>query len=304
MSATMVFANKFLLNYWDFSYPMLIVSTELFLNALFISLFSYLKLIDKVNFNSLHIVTEDSNGKYFMSAALFYLMHSITSLKALSKMNIPMYVIFKRCVPLVNLFLSAFFFKKNAFNTKTKHSSNIILSIFLMTFGVFVAGIGDISFDPMAYVYCGFSVVCQSLYFTSIQKCSETQKNSFQALFVCCSISLPILIVIVTITGEFDDLIIHQQFKYIKNIRFIGSYLCVVTCGAILCFSQFWCTMSNNAITTSVVGVLKSVVQTALGMVLFDGFMNLNLLTLIGIAINLIFGTWYTYLKYIEHNSK
>jgi solute carrier family 35 protein len=219
----------------------------------------------------------------------------VSSLKALSRMNIPMYVIFKRCVPLVNLMLSFLFFQKK----KTVHTTNITASILLMTFGVILAGLGDIAFDANAYLYCGFSVICQALYFTSIQKCGETQKNPFQALFNSSCISWPVLMFCLSFTGEMHS-VLENYDKFFTKFNFNLSLLVAILCGSTLCFSQFYCTMNNNAVTTSVIGVLKSVVQTGVGMFVFTDFVNLNALTLLGISINLIFGTWYTYLKYIE----
>ena len=56
------------------------------------------------------------------------------------------------------------FTKKQKSNSNDTFVNKINVSIFLMTFGVFIAGIGDLKFDLNAYTYCGMSVIFQALY--------------------------------------------------------------------------------------------------------------------------------------------
>lgn len=302
MSTCMVFANKFILNYWKFDYPISLISIEMSCTLITIYTLTKLGYLD-VKLNAIEYIQNNSHKQYFFSAALFYALHSVSSLKALSRMNIAIYVIFKRCVPLVNLILSFYFFKTSNQLTCKDHKLRVNLSVILMTFGVLLAGIGDLAFDLSAYIYCSFSVICQALYFTSIQKSGESSvnsKNSLQVLFACSIISLPLLLSFSIITQEYVE--VFERFSEDRNIAFYTSLIICVCCGCMLSFSQFWCTMNNNAITTSVIGVLKSMIQTAIGMfVLNDGNqIQFSFLTYLGVLVNLVFGTWYTYLKYVE----
>ena len=58
-------------------------------------------------------------------------------------------------------------FKKKEKKIETTFFSKINLSIFAMTFGVIIAGIGDLKFDLNSYLYCGFSVIFQALYLSN-----------------------------------------------------------------------------------------------------------------------------------------
>lgn len=113
-------------------------------------------------------------------------------------------------------------------------------------------------------------------------------------------ISLPILLVSFVFTSELVDLTMYQTTAYLSEFGFWMTMTGVLVCGCFLCFSQFWCTTNNNALTTSVIGVLKSFIQTVFGMFLFDARKEIGLFGYVGIIINLIFGVMYTYLKYIE----
>ena len=68
-----------------------------------------------------------------------------------------------RCTPLVNLLLSLVMFKKNE-KSKPFLLEKANIAIFIMSFGVVIASIGDLKFDLNSYVYCGASVIFQSLY--------------------------------------------------------------------------------------------------------------------------------------------
>jgi solute carrier family 35 protein len=311
-SIFMVFGNKFLLNYWNFDCIIFLILTELILNVICISVINYRKGQGLFGFQ-----IKNDRIKYQFLSAFFYCLHSVLSLKALDGLNIPVYTIFKRCTPLASLVLSCFLFKNkrrpheesietpvsNSIEQRYKnHSRQITMAILAMTSGVVIAGLGDLNFEFYSYFYCGISVVCQAFYFSFIQKCGESDKNSLQVLYECSIISIPFLFFAFLNTKEYETLLSHNTNFSFTNFYFVSTFVLVVSIGSLLCFAQFWCTISNNAITTSVIGVLKSVVQTIIGVLFIDGVSNLTTLTYIGLLVNLVFGAWYTYLKYEENN--
>ena len=70
-------------------------------------------------------------------------------------MNIPMYGAIKRCTPLVNLVLSVMVLRKPF------PSVLLTFSIGLITIGVLIAGLGDLTFDGHAYTMGTLSVFAQ-----------------------------------------------------------------------------------------------------------------------------------------------
>lgn len=150
LSTIMVFGNKYLLNTWSFDYPITLILSQTLLTvfALYKAKNIFKIKIENV-FDSQHI----SSMKYQIFTALFYSLHSITALKALSGLNIPMYATFKRCAPLVNLIIQRFYFNKPNQNRQGGHATKILLngSIILMTVGAVIAGLGDLTFDLKTY---------------------------------------------------------------------------------------------------------------------------------------------------------
>lgn len=70
--------------------------------------------------------------------------------------------------------------------------------------------------------------------------------------------------------------------------------------GVVLNYSIFLCTEKNSALTTSLIGVLKSVFQTVIGIFTFGGIKS-NILNGFGLSLNLFGGILYTYVKYKEN---
>lgn len=310
MSTIMVFSNKYLFSEWNFKSPIFLILVQMFSNLILIFMYNSSSKIShnlKIDTNVKKLVKVDSkiaNHSNILSLrfliAIFYSLHSVLSLKALSGLNIPIYIMFKRCTPFVNLVLSIFVFKNT--ETKKRHSKKIIFSIMMMTMGVVIASIGDLEFDPFAYLYCGFSVICQAFYLSTIQKYGEIIKtSSLQTFYECSILSIPILFAFFLFTDERTQFLL--ELKHTDDFIYNSVFFLVIISGSLLCFSQFWCTLKNNAITTSVLGVLKSLVQTLIGIMLFQSWNSISGLTYFGIIINLIFGTMYTYLKYVEHEN-
>lgn len=304
MSTLMVFSNKYLFSIWHYNSPIFLILIEMITNLaliIWLNRTNFLSREFKVDTEIKQLFDVKKNPskcKLQFLIALFYSLHSVLSLKALSGLNIPIYIMFKRCTPLANLILSIFIFKN--MDSKTKHSKKIIFSIVCMTIGVIIAGIGDITFDLSSYIYCGFSVICQALYLSTIQRYGETHKteSSLQTFYQCSVLSIPLLTVYFLFSNETKT--VPKDFSYSNEIGFLLVLALVIVSGSLLCFSQFWCTMKNNAITTSVLGVLKSIFQTLFSIILFKSWNTFSRLTYFGIVVNLVFGVLYTYLKYAE----
>ena len=62
-------------------------------------------------------------------------------------------------------------------------------------------------------------------------------------------------------------------------------FMIVISSGCVLNFFLFLCTTLNSALTTSVVGTVKSIIQTFVGTMAFGGF-SVNRFTITGVAVN------------------
>lgn len=90
---------------------------------------------------------------------------------------------------------------------------------------------------------------------------------------------------------------------YFSENGFLPTFIMLIIFGCILTFSQFLCASVCSAITASLVGVGKSVLQTIIGFFTFGG-VRFHPLNILGLILNTIGGALYSYVKYQEGERK
>ncbi|XP_045605829.1 uncharacterized protein [Procambarus clarkii] len=282
-SASMAFLNKGVINSYEFPFPFFIMACQMLVTVVFLEL---MVSVGKINLP----VYNWRSARMFLAPSLGYAFHASLSLMALQGMNIPMYGAVKRCTPLVNLILAVVILQRPF------PSCTLIASILIITTGCFVAVLGDLTFDAFAYTMGGFSVLAQGLYLTLVQQCAENKLATLEILQLNSYNTLAPFIIVSVLMGE-PGAIVHS--RYITDVGFHITLWTLVVMGAVLNYSLFLCTALNSALTTSLVSVAKSVIQTLIGFFVFGG-VKYHPLNITGIVMNTVGGFLYTYTKYRE----
>jgi len=151
-----------------------------------------------------------------------------------------------------------------------------------------VAGFGDLAIDLRAYLFGLASVISQALYLLLVQKHAD-DIGAAESLHLNSYNTLPMLLFCSVVSGELRfalrDFALHDS-------GFVVTFTLVITFGCLLNYLLFLCTTYNSALTTSVTGTLKTIVQTVIGMFTFGGI-SINTFTILGMN--------YIYI-YIYHN--
>ena len=155
-SISMNFLNKAVVSSYDFNYPFFIMACQMLSTVIVLDLLRTLKLTTLPTYSL-------REGVEFLPCSLSFATHSTLSLIALHGMNIPMYGAIKRCTPLVNLILSVVVLRRPS------PSPLLTFSVGLITLGVMVATLGDLSFDGHAYTMGTLSVFAQVRIFINIK---------------------------------------------------------------------------------------------------------------------------------------
>ena len=79
-----------------------------------------------------------------------------------------------------------------------------------------------------------------------------------------------------------------------NNLNFLLMFTCAALLGSVLNYSIFVCTSINSALTTAVVGCLKNVLTTYIGMMIFSDY-TFSWWNFIGINISIAGSLYYTY---------
>lgn len=126
-SASMAFANKAVLTLYSFNYPFFLVTCQMAISIVGLELLRFTGQTSLVPFSL-------DRGKLFLIPSVFYAANCVFSLSALGGMNIPMYGLIKRCIPVAILFLGV------SVLGKPLPSFRICFSVAMITCGCIVAG--------------------------------------------------------------------------------------------------------------------------------------------------------------------
>ncbi|GAV77828.1 UAA domain-containing protein [Cephalotus follicularis] len=286
-SMAMVFINKAVL--MQYSHSMTLLTLQQLATALLIHFgremgYTRAKGIDKMT------------AKKLFPISLFYNANVAFALASLKGVNIPMYIAIKRLTPLAVL-IAGFF------SGKGKPTTQVALSVVLTAAGVIIAALGDFSFDLFGYSMALTSVFFQTMYLVLVEKSgAEDGLTSVEIMFYNSFLSLPFLLFLIIVTGEFPN---SLSILYAKSnsLTFLVILILSLVMGIVLNFTMFLCTIVNSALTTTIVGVLKGVGSTTLGFVLLGG-VQVHALNVTGLVINTAGGVWYSYAKYQLKRSK
>jgi solute carrier family 35 protein len=287
LSFSMAFLNKALFEISDFRNSLFVIFIQLVFVILSFQILGYIQVmpVPVITRNDVHT---------FLLPSIFFSLSTILSLQTLMKLNVAIYVVIKRCTPALTFLLSSLILKKQKMNLK------LGLCVFAITIGALITSIGDLTFHMESYVIGSLSVIFQSLYILTIQRNSE-QKTSSDVLYINSLLSLPMVFSLMILFS--DELSNVQSYNGYHTFSFWLYFLASTLGGGLLNGSTFWCIMKNSALTTSVIGVLKSILQVLFGLFIFDR-LSINVNTVIGIALSLIAGTIFSYLEYTDKQKK
>ena len=151
-----------------------------------------------------------------------------------------------------------------------------------------------------AYI-CGIgSNFTQGLYLLLVQKYSERHLSVAETLQLNSYNTLPLLLLVAIINGEVGHV---SAYPRLGEATFWVVFFLAISVGMALNYSLFLCTSLTSALTTSVVGGLKALAQTLLGLFTFGGVSH-NVATFVGISMNLTGGIAYIWARYRETKAR
>jgi len=209
-----------------------------------------------------------------------------SGLAPLTSVNVPMYGALRRVTTFLVLIGERIFLGK-------VYPADEVISVVLMVIGATIAGVGDLTFDPIGYFLVMVNCVFTALYLVYIPKTSsETKLNEIGLMFYNNLISIPFVIFLTAIV-EWNGLI---QYPYYSDYSFWICFVMSSVHAFVLNYFIFLCSNINSPLTTSITGQLKNIFTTLIGLFLF-GDVTLSTLLLVGLILSTIASVWYGYIK-------
>ncbi|KAK6617435.1 hypothetical protein RUM43_014444 [Polyplax serrata] len=240
-----------------------------------------LKLLEFPNFDRTII------GKIW-PLPLIYVGNMVFGLGGTKELNLPMFTALRRFSILMTM-ISEFYI----LNVKPKLS--VQFSVYLMIVGALIAASNDLAFNLEGYVFVllnDFFTATNGVYMK--QKLESKELGKYGLMFYNNIFMIFPAFLLSWVTG---DLALAVDFPGWTNPLFIVDFLLSSTMGFILTYSIITCTHYNSALTTTIIGSLKNISITYLGMIIGGDYI-FSVLNFVGINLSVLGSLLYTYVTF------
>jgi drug/metabolite transporter (DMT)-like permease len=224
---------------------------------------------------------------------VFYAGTMILGLGGTKAISLPMFVELRKSAILMTLFLEFWLL-----GIRPARSIQIVVCVMIL--GSAIAMFADLAFSLEGYSMVFASNLISAFNNVYIKKkTSEEKLDNLDMVFYNSLVSiLPVGLIIYTI-GELDNL---TSFKYWNDVDFLSVFSLSCIMGFILNYSIVLCTNYNSALTTTIVGCMKNIAITYLGM-FFGGDYKFSWWNFVGLNISVLGSVLYVYVE-ISRNRK
>lgn len=279
-----VFVNKACLSAFRFGYTVTLMLAQLLVSvsALAILRVAGVVVIPRRSWRELSVL---------VFPAVFFIANVTVGLLALKLVNIPMFSAFRRLSVLNVMVLEWVVLGKTA-------TQRILGTVLIMVLGSFLAGLGDLAFDPIGYFLVFLNNFITAANLVSIKKASAVVRLEALSLFYYVSlISLPIVLALAVLSGELRLALVEIASR--AELQTVGfAFALSLSAGSAFLINFFTnlCTQLTSPLTTAITGQMKNVLQTVLGIFAF-GY-KVTMLNLFGLAVALTGSLLFAYYKY------
>lgn len=219
---------------------------------------------------------------------LIFLGNMIFGLGGTQALSLPMFAALRRFSILMTMILELRILG-------IRPSYAVQVSVYAMIGGALIAASNDLSFNLEGYIYVMLTNAFTASNGVFVKKKLETVDMGKYGLMFYNSLFMLVPALLVNwLTGDLDRAI---NYPYWGDRLFLGQFVLSCIMGFILSYSTIVCTQYNSALTTTIVGCLKNICVTYLGMFIGGDYI-FSWVNCIGINISVFGSLLYTYVTF------
>lgn len=223
---------------------------------------------------------------------LIYLGNMIFGLGGTQALSLPMFAALRRFSVLMTMFLEFYVLK-------VRPTTAVQLSVYSMIGGALLAASDDLSFNLEGYTFIMITNMLTASNGVFVKKkLSGSDLGTYGLMFYNSVVMLLPAIFVTWVVGDLQNAFDYDQWS---NPLFVFQFILSCIMGFVLNYSTVLCTQHNSALTTTIVGCLKNVSITYIGMFIGGDYI-FSWLNCIGINISVFGSLVYTYVTFRKKN--